>query len=583
MSPAYLFYTVNLVERNSLRCGRHVDMAGRMKGETMNDAISRRGFLGGAIAAGAAAGVSGMVSTASADEASSWQPATWDYETDILIVGLGGSGAAAAITAADESLGDVLVCEAAPEGFEGGNTAIAQGVIFSGTDRDGLVTYQKNLNGAYSVPEDRLQAWADGLMENVDWLKSIGADPQPTQAYSPEYPDIDGSEYAQCYLNEGTIGKGVLWNPIKAKFDSTGTTVLYDTRVVDLIQNPITGEVCGAATESGQTIKARKGVLLACGGFLFDEQLTDTYYPVGFKRCTTSGTPYGRGDGVKMAMKAGCNLWHMNNYATGTWVIEVPFEEGNDDSLYMGQLLTTASDKDYIYVGPNGNRFIYEECVSDNRHGKEIKNDMYVQMTGVYPAYLIMGHNVFDNETILYSGSEYTFAQVHGVGKTLHEYLDAGIIQTADTVEELAEKLGLDPATLANTVNTYNENAANNEDPEFGRGQEVAARGFKMYLGTGEANDTSTPLVSAFDLVPLEPPFYGVQIVRAGVNSQGGPERDATCNVLRPDGTGIPRLYTAGELGAIYPYMYNGGGNIAEAFATGRIAARSIGGLEPWE
>ena len=226
---------------------------------------------------------------------------------------------------------------------------------------------------------------------------------------------------------------------------------------------------------------------------------------------------------------------------------------------------------------------MYEESVADNKHGKEIKNDMYVQMTGVYPAYLIMGHISAESSSVTYNGEAYSFAGVHGLGKTIPEYVEDGVVMKADTIEELAEQLGLDPTALAHTVNTYNENAADNVDPDFGRGTTIEARGFKMYLGDGVANDTSTPLVEPFDLVQLEPPFYGVQIIRAGVNSQGGPERDEHCNVKRPDGTTIPRLYTAGELGAIYPYMYNGGGNVAEALATGRIAAREIGKLEPWE
>lgn len=543
----------------------------------MDAQVTRRGFVGGTVAAAAAGALA--AGAAHADE-QSWLPAAWDHEADIVIVGMGGAGASAAIVAADEGLGDVIVLEAAPDGHDGGNTACAQGVIFSGGDAEGLIAYQKNLNGDYVVPDERLQAWADGLVENIPWLQSLGLNPGPTQAYSPEYPDIEGSETVQCYLNEDTIGQMALWTPLKQAALDRGVQVLYDTRVTGLVQNPATGEVVGVTTEDGQAVKARKGVLLACGGFLFDKSLAATYYPVGFLGCLTSGSPWNRGDGLRMAMQAGCNLWHMSNYATGSWAFEVPY---GDNGMYMGKLCKTAADKDYIYVNGNANRFMYEESVADNKHGKEIKNDMYVQMTGVYPAYLIMGHVSAENSTTTYNGDAYTFAGVHGLGKTIPEYVDDGVVSKADTVEELAEKLGLDPEALAHTVEEYNANAANNVDPEFGRGTEIAARGFKMYLGDGVANDTSTPLVSAFDLVPLEAPFYGVRIIRAGVNSQGGPERDENCNVLRPDGTGIPRLYTAGELGAIYPYMYNGGGNVAEALATGRIAARAIGKLESWE
>ena len=67
------------------------------------------------------------------------------------------------------------------------------------------------------------------------------------------------------------------------------------------------------------------------------------------------------------------------------------------------------------------------------------------------------------------------------------------------------------------------------------------------------------------------------------LNTQGGPRRGTDGSVLKVDGTSIPRLYAAGEMGTIYSYNYNGGGNVSEAMSSGRLAARSIGALESWE
>ena len=77
-------------------------------------------------------------------------------------------------------------------------------------------------------------------------------------------------------------------------------------------------------------------------------------------------------------------------------------------------------------------------------------------------------------------------------------------------------------------------------------------------------------------------PFYAVEISPTMLNTQGGPRRNAQAQIVRPDGTPIPRLYSAGELGSIYSYMYQGTGNIGECFAFGRIAARHALTLAPW-
>ena len=88
---------------------------------------------------------------------------------------------------------------------------------------------------------------------------------------------------------------------------------------------------------------------------------------------------------------------------------------------------------------------------------------------------------------------------------------------------------------------------------------------------------------TSFDLEPLEGPFYGIEIALGILNSQGGARRNGLCEVLNTEGQPIPRLYSAGEFGSIYSYMYNGGGNISEAVATGRVAGQQAASLDSWE
>jgi succinate dehydrogenase/fumarate reductase flavoprotein subunit len=77
------------------------------------------------------------------------------------------------------------------------------------------------------------------------------------------------------------------------------------------------------------------------------------------------------------------------------------------------------------------------------------------------------------------------------------------------------------------------------------------------------------------------PPFYAMELTPAFVNTQGGPRRNKDAQIMSVDGEAIGRLYSAGELGSIYAFLYLGGGNIDECFAFGRIAGRNAAKEEP--
>ncbi|MFC1919143.1 FAD-binding protein, partial [Chloroflexota bacterium] len=137
------------------------------------------------------------------------------------------------------------------------------------------------------------------------------------------------------------------------------------------------------------------------------------------------------------------------------------------------------------------------------------------------------------------------------------EELDRGWIKQADTIKELALNLGMESQTLLKTVNNYNIYCKNGVDIEFGR--------------------------EPYTLLPLStPPYYAVELWPGGVNTQGGPRRNGKAQVLRVDGSPIPRLYSTGELGSIYGMLYpGGGGNLAECFAFGRIAGENASQCQP--
>ena len=107
------------------------------------------------------------------------------------------------------------------------------------------------------------------------------------------------------------------------------------------------------------------------------------------------------------------------------------------------------------------------------------------------------------------------------------EELERGWIKCADTLRELAVRLGMDPQTLIETISNYNLYCKHGEDAECNRQPDT--------------------------LIPLDkPPYYAVELWPGGANTQGGPRRNGRAQVLRADGTPITRLYSAGEMGSIY-------------------------------
>ena len=132
-----------------------------------------------------------------------------------------------------------------------------------------------------------------------------------------------------------------------------------------------------------------------------------------------------------------------------------------------------------------------------------------------------------------------------------------GWIKKADSIATLAQAIGVDASTLEGAVEKWNAHCEGEEDTEFGRTLMMS------------------PIAAG--------PFYAVEISPSMLNTQGGPRRNVNAQIVRPDGSPIPRLYSAGELGSIYSYLYQGTGNIGECMAFGRIAGRNAVSEQPWE
>lgn len=534
------------------------------------ESITRRTMIAGA----GAAVVAAAVPVALAEEAG-WEPA-WANEADILVVGAGGAGLAAGITACDEELGSVLVLEFAPEEEAGGNTRVSGQLMFIPDTPEDAIKYQVNLNGPYAVDEALLAAWAENLCENLEWFDNLGADLQEATSCNPEFPDIEGSEGCRTYLHEGVTGKQHLWEFLTEVASDYELPIEYNARAVELVRNPATGEVAGVLTADGRAFKAKKGVILACGGWENDPDLMNTYYTCGYPDMAPAGTPYNMGDGLKMAQSVGADLWHMNNFSLANLGAKV-------SSSSPCVSFPNWSTKDYIYVGPNAKRYCYEETASLNKHGKRMFDGVYVSQHVPMPLYAVLGSTAFETAP-LFPPYPYLWTDLIGPkdAEDNQGYVDAGLIVKADTARELAEKIGLDPDAFEETVERYNAFCAAGKDEDYGRGTDYYGNFGGMVGGSGGSSREERVVVPAFDLVPLEPPFYAFRQYISILNSQGGPKRSATGEVLDTKGQPIPRLFAAGELGCVYSYQYNGGGNVSEAISSGRLAARSCAALDAW-
>ena len=486
-------------------------------------------------------------------------PRKWDVEADVVVVGFGAAGVAASVTAHDLGA-EVVILEKAPEGQEGGNTRVAGQGYLNTSSAEQAAAYLTALCGPYTVPERMVKVWAQEMCRNNQWLESLGGDPQEHQ-HPPvgiEFPDLPGSGCVHKFHDGPTYGYSYTWQRFESLVKQRPISILYETPGRELIQHDITKEILGVRARKRDEwvcVKARKGVVLTCGGFENNQEMIRNYLP-GIPCCYTSGSPYNEGDGITMAMSVGADLWHMNNYAGPSMALKVP--EIRTTFSMQALHFSKQMPGGMIVVGPDARRFTDEKFKT--RHGKIPVNGRWLPLSTPCPMFMIFDHALFS------AGPLYDKHPSHGWTQIVERYdwsddnsaeLKKGWVKTADSLAALAAVVGLDPAALADTVGRWNRYCDAKHDPEFGR---------------------------TLMLAPIaDGPFYAVELSPSMLNTQGGPRRNEKGQIVRPDGTPIPRLYSAGELGSIYSYLYQGTGNIGECLAFGRVSGRNAAAETPWE
>jgi 3-oxosteroid 1-dehydrogenase len=332
-----------------------------------------------------------------------------------------------------------------------------------------------------------------------------------------------------------------------------GADIRLNSPVQELVVED--GRVTGVvATLDGQTrrIGARLGVLVNGGGFARNQAMRDKYQPgtsVDWSETELGDT----GEMIQEMMRQGAAISQMEEMV-GNQVTRPPGLKEGEMRPFM-QTTTTAPHA--ILVDQSGVRY-------QNEGGSymAVCKGM-LERSKTVPA--VPSWTVIDSQYL----SKYMFAMADAA--TLKRWLSQNFLKKADTIEDLARQMKVDPAALKATVERFNGFVAKNKDEDFGRGE----RAYDRWLGDPHsANATLGAIEKA--------PFYAIPTYPGDVGTYGGVVTDEHARVLREDGSIIPGLYatatsTASAMGRFYP---GAGASVGPGYTWGYVAARHAANLD---
>jgi succinate dehydrogenase/fumarate reductase flavoprotein subunit len=517
----------------------------------------------------------------------------WTEGVDVVVVGYGGAGAVTAIAAHDAGA-KVIILEkqlqdTATESRHTPNTRMSGGAFCGASDKERARLY---LEGMVKVAneildterKEVLDVFAQYMVDNGRWLRNIGIETGDIEQFQPiikgalikdpqftpdgamrvsDFSELPGADSSCVYLPKALDGYthgAALLKALSTAIDARGIEVMWGSPGEHLVIEG--GQVRGIEGRCGEkrfAIKARKAVVLTCGGFEFNEWLKENYLRVS--PAYFIGNPANTGDGINMSLEAGAALWHMN-CASWRAVMKPP-----DFPIAFA---TAHHEMASIFVDKTGRRFA-NEWYRMHAFAYQLTNyddGLYFPRVPCYWIFdesrradgpLASAHGACAKLKGIQGSGYYTWSQ-----DNLAE-IDKGWVIKAGTLEELVRKMRVDadnndlmrPSVLDKTIKKYNRFCQKGKDADFHR--------------------------PPWSLTPIEnPPYYAVKLWPGGPNTQGGPKRNKKAQVVRPDNTPVPRLYSAGELGSVWGMLYQGGGNIAECIAFGRIAGANAAAERAW-
>jgi len=450
-------------------------------------------------------------------------PEKWDYEADIIVVGAGTAGLPAAIVAAEA--GDKVAVLELMSSCAGSLALINVGPAFAGTDMQKEVGiedspeeyYKDGVELAKGDPEI-WRAFTDNELDTYYWCQSIGMN------LGKDILPGGGHRKARSVWKKGSEMIASLEKTARAK----GVDTKFLHRATRLITDPKTGRVLGlkvTVKNKTQDFKARKAVILATGGFGRNKEMVEEFGPDFVDWLPTMG-PGHLGDGLKMSLAIGAATKHISRAVCGSFAVDVNSKSGIMDAV------GTAGG---IFVNVNGERFA-DESLRLYFYGIVTERGMN-QPGKVW--FAIYDDNMNKN--------------------TLrHAMIKKAKPVQADTIEELAEKLGIDTVGLKKTIDKYHSDIDQvGYDTVFDRRTQQGYEGKPLKIDT--------------------PPFYGFKCTGATSSFKGGIKINGSAQVLNQYGEIIPSLYAAGEVtGGLWGSggTYLPGTMVTASMTFGRIAAR---------
>lgn len=540
-----------------------------VEGNTINlDSISgatitSNAFVEAAKAALTEAGLNPDDYMAKADKTANGE--TVSYDADVVVIGAGGAGMTAAMTAADAGQ-KVVILES--QAMVGGNSARATGgmnaaktvyqdenefdqaagvektlataaekyadnetiTALAKTVSEQWAAYQANPAGYFDSVElmeldtmvggkgindpELVKTLCEGTADAIDWLDENGITLHNVSSFG-------GASVKRIHRPVNEEGKvvsvGAYMIPLlQENCEKRGIDIVLNT-TVDTILTDANGAAVGVSgtDKDGNTVVVNaKSVILATGGFGANLDMVTQYKPelAGFMTTNAAGA---QGQGIEMATAIGAGTVDMDQ-------IQIhPTVEANTAALITEGLRGDGA----ILVNANGERFVDEVGTRDVVSAAEIAQP------GSY-SWLIVDQAMADASSVIQG------------------YIKKGYTKTGATYEELAKELDVDPAAFANTMETWNGYVEAKNDPDFGR--------------TSFAN----PLNNG--------PYYAIKVTAGVHHTMGGVTINSATEVLKEDGTVIPGLFAAGEVtGGVHGANRLGGTAVADFVVFGRIAGES--------
>ncbi|WP_007517084.1 3-oxosteroid 1-dehydrogenase [Pseudofrankia saprophytica] len=349
-----------------------------------------------------------------------------------------------------------------------------------------------------------------------------------------------------------TMGQA-LAGGLRAGLAAASVPVLLNTPLVDLAVEG--GRVVGAvATLNGTntTIRARRGVVVAAGGFEHNAGMRAEFQAQPIGTSWTVGARENTGDGIEAGEEIGAALALMDD---SWWGPAIPLP---DQSYFC---LAERTLPGSIIVNQAGQRFVNEAAPYS-----DVVHVMYQRNTTspCIPAWMIVDQNY---------RNRYLFRDVAPLLPFPDSWYNSGAVFKDSTIQGLAAKIGVPGSALASTVSRFNGFALRGKDTDFGRGNSAYDH---YYTDPGVVPNSC---LAALWL----PPFYAFKIVPGDLGTKGGMVTDASARVLRTNGSVIPGLYAAGNSSAaVMGHSYTGSGaTIGPAMTFGYVAANHIADNPP--